>query len=131
MCITSKLPTSITSYELPKRADMEAAAKAFYAQLKSEQGSLDEGMKLSQMLLAPVANQLGNKRLLIVGDGILQSIPFAALPIPEGTSPPAPLLQGYPLYAFFLTIYNLDGEVVSAGHLTFFNQNLMKLPPRC
>jgi CHAT domain-containing protein/Flp pilus assembly protein TadD len=87
-------PTSITSYELPKRADIEAAAKAFYTQLKSEQGSLDEGMKLSQMLLAPVANQLSNKRLLIVGDGILQSIPFAALPIPEGTSPPAPLLQG-------------------------------------
>jgi CHAT domain-containing protein/Flp pilus assembly protein TadD len=86
--------TGITSYELPKRADIEAAAKAFYAQLKSEQGSLDEGMKLSQMLLAPVAAQLGNKRLLIVGDGILQSIPFAALPIPEGTSPPAPLLQG-------------------------------------
>jgi CHAT domain-containing protein len=80
-------PTSITSYELPKRADIEAAAKAFYNQLKSEQGSLDEGMKLSQMLLAPVANQLGNKRLLIVGDGILQSIPFAAFPRPPlGTS---------------------------------------------
>jgi hypothetical protein len=46
------------------------------------------------MLLAPVANQLGNKRLLIVGDGILQSIPFAALPIPDKTSPSTPLLQG-------------------------------------
>ncbi len=40
-------------------------------------------MKLSQMLLAPVANQLSNKRLLIVSDGKLQMIPFAALPIPE------------------------------------------------
>ncbi|HAJ64813.1 MAG TPA: hypothetical protein DCP31_40880 [Cyanobacteria bacterium UBA8543] len=76
--------TSITSYELPKRADIEAAAKAFYNQLKTEQmGSPEVGMKLSQMLLAPVASQLGQKRLLIVSDGQLQSIPFAALPIPE------------------------------------------------
>jgi hypothetical protein len=86
--------TGITSYELPPRADIETAAQEFYKQLKSEAGSIEEGMKLSQMLLAPVVNQLGNKRLLIVGDGVLQSIPFAALPIPEGTSPPTPLLQG-------------------------------------
>ncbi|MBD2063839.1 CHAT domain-containing protein [Funiculus sociatus GB2-A5] len=75
--------TGITSYELPKRADIEAAAKEFYNQLKSETGSLESGMKLSQILLSPVANQLSNKRLLIVSDGALQSIPFAALPIPR------------------------------------------------
>jgi CHAT domain-containing protein len=34
-------------------------------------------------LLKPVADQLGNKRLLVVADGVLQYIPFAALPIPE------------------------------------------------
>jgi CHAT domain-containing protein len=86
--------TSITSYSLPPRAEIEAAAQEFYQQLKSEAGNIEEGMKLSQMILAPVMNQLGNQRLLIVGDGALQSIPFAALPIPEGTSPPTPLLQG-------------------------------------
>jgi CHAT domain-containing protein/Flp pilus assembly protein TadD len=86
--------TGITSYELPPRADIETVAQEFYKQLKSEAGSIEEGMKLSQMLLAPVVNQLGNKRLLIVGDGVLQSIPFAALPIAEGTSPPTPLLAG-------------------------------------
>jgi len=75
--------TGITSYELPPRADIEAAAQEFYKQLNSPQeGSPEVGMKLSQMLLAPVANQLGQKRLLIVSDGALQSIPFAALPIP-------------------------------------------------
>ena len=79
--------TSITSYELPKRADIETAAQEFYEQLKSETGSLESGKKLSQMLLSPVASQLGNKRLLVVSDGALQSIPFAALPIPEATSP--------------------------------------------
>jgi len=87
--------TSITSYELPKISDIEAAAKAYYQQLTSEQIPTPEvGMKLSQILLAPVANQLGNKRLLVVSDGALQSIPFAALPILGKTSPPAPLLQG-------------------------------------
>ena len=87
--------TSITSYELPKSTDIETAAKAYYQQLTSEQIPTPEvGRKLSQMLLAPVANQLGNKRLLVVSDGALQSIPFAALPIPGKTSPPAPLLQG-------------------------------------
>jgi CHAT domain-containing protein len=87
--------TGITSYSLPPRADIEAVAKEFYKQLNSPQeGSPEVGMKLSQMLLAPVANQLGQKRLLIVSDGALQSIPFAALPIPETTSPPTPLLGG-------------------------------------
>ncbi len=42
----------------------------------------------------------------------------------------APPLGGYPLYASFLTIHNLDGEVVSVDNLTFFYQILMKLPPR-
>ncbi len=78
--------TGITSYSLPPRADIEAAAQDFYKQLTStEEGSPEVGMKLSQMLLAPVANQLGQKRLLIVSDGALQSIPFAALPIPANT----------------------------------------------
>jgi CHAT domain-containing protein len=87
--------TGISSYELPKSIDIEAAAQEFYKQVTSEQIPTQEvGKTLSQMLLAPVANQLGKKRLLIISDGALQSIPFAALPIPEKTSPPSPLLQG-------------------------------------
>jgi CHAT domain-containing protein len=34
------------------------------------------------MLLAPVADRLGSKRLLVVGEGVLQMLPFAALPVP-------------------------------------------------
>ncbi len=41
---------------------------------------------LSQTLLAPVAAQLGNKRLVIVADGALQYIPFAMLPEPTRAS---------------------------------------------
>ena len=40
-------------------------------------------VELSQMILGPVAGKLGKKRLLIVGDGILQYIPFGVLPEPE------------------------------------------------
>ncbi len=38
------------------------------------------------MLLAPVGALLGKKRLLIVADGALQYIPFAALPVPTDAS---------------------------------------------
>jgi CHAT domain-containing protein len=36
---------------------------------------------LSRMLLGPVMDQLGRSRLLIVSDGMLQYIPFGALPV--------------------------------------------------
>ncbi|MEP0781156.1 CHAT domain-containing protein [Microcoleus sp. ZQ-A2] len=93
--------TGITSYELPKREEIEAAAKEFYQLLNNRDYHLgtsrelgveghpgssvdtnEAATKLSQMLLAPVAAQLGNKRLLIVSDGALQYVPFTALPAP-------------------------------------------------
>ncbi|KST62544.1 hypothetical protein BC008_10450 [Mastigocoleus testarum BC008] len=83
---------SITTYELPKRADIEAAAKQFYDFLTVSSlrirpnKAAASGVKLSQMLLGQVSQQLGNKRLLIVANGILQYIPFSALPIPNSTS---------------------------------------------
>ena len=38
--------------------------------------------KASRCLLGPAASQIENKRLLIVGEGVLQYLPFAALPEP-------------------------------------------------
>jgi CHAT domain-containing protein len=35
------------------------------------------------MLVAPAAARIGNKRLLIVGEGVLQYLPFGALPEPQ------------------------------------------------
>jgi len=90
--------TGISSYSLPPREEIETAAKHFYELLKTPNFQLEntrgtirvENVKatkavnqLSQILLAPVAEQLGNKRLLIVSDGALQYIPFSALPLPE------------------------------------------------
>ncbi|UKO99721.1 CHAT domain-containing tetratricopeptide repeat protein [Nostoc sp. UHCC 0870] len=92
-------PDSINTYELPKRADIEAAAENFYKLLQnrgnllsstrgiqpvptdiSKSQHINSATKLSQLILSPVANQLGKKRLVIVADGNLQMIPFAALP---------------------------------------------------
>lgn len=87
--------TGITGYEIPKRTDIEAAVNNFNQELrKTELEKIDSqvGIKLSQMLLGSVINQLGQKRLLIVGDGVLQTIPFAALPISENSSQNVPLL---------------------------------------
>jgi CHAT domain-containing protein/Tfp pilus assembly protein PilF len=96
-------PTSISSFELPKRAEIEPVARRIYELLIARNQNLPNetperrrrrleqaeaeypktSATLSQMLLGPVASELGNKRLLIVSDGILQYVPFAALPSPE------------------------------------------------
>ncbi|NET24581.1 CHAT domain-containing tetratricopeptide repeat protein [Okeania sp. SIO1I7] len=75
--------TEISSYELPKRTEIEELAKQFREEIISLSPVPETGNKLTKILLSPVANKLENKRLLIVGDGILQTIPFAALPLPQ------------------------------------------------
>jgi CHAT domain-containing protein len=90
--------TSITSYELPKTADIETTAKNFRDAVTapSSRDNPNQVAKandaISQMILQPVAAQLGQKRLLIVGDGVLNYLPFAALSLPgksgENRNPP-------------------------------------------
>jgi CHAT domain-containing protein len=74
---------------LPKREEIEKAARRFHELLAlGDRSELRVQVKLaaaelSRIVLGPVASQLGNKILLIVADGALQYVPFAALPIPE------------------------------------------------
>jgi CHAT domain-containing protein len=95
--------TAISAFELPKRADIESLARRVYELLtaRNQQIKFETAEKrrnriakadaeypqaageLSKMLLGPVKAQLKNRRLLIVADGVLQYIPFAALPLPE------------------------------------------------
>jgi len=94
--------TSITSYRLPNRAEIEAATRRVHGLLTAPQPRPGEteairqarikearatywpqAAVLSRMLLGPAASQLGAKRLLIVADGALQYLPFGALPAPE------------------------------------------------
>nr|MDZ8018944.1 CHAT domain-containing tetratricopeptide repeat protein [Nostoc sp. SerVER01] len=80
-------PDSLHSYELPKREQIDKAAKNLYDNYLKNPGyqgvSPEETAKaaneLSQLILKPVADKLGQKRLVIVGDEALQYIPFAAL----------------------------------------------------
>src|SRR5262245_47087719 len=82
-------PTSLRAYALPRRAEIEAVAMRAYGLLiKSNQrqytGSSElAAAELSRMILGPVAEELGRKRLAIVSDGVLQYAPFGALPSPE------------------------------------------------
>jgi len=50
---------------------------------------------LSRMLLGPVAAELQHKRLVIVGEGMLQYTAFAALPDPHPGATPAPLIADH------------------------------------
>jgi CHAT domain-containing protein/tetratricopeptide (TPR) repeat protein len=87
---------SITSYELPKRAEIEAAAQKFYQALITpipRTKPATAANALSQLILAPVAKQLGQKRLVVVADDALQYVPFAALntPTPQNSNKYQPL----------------------------------------
>jgi CHAT domain-containing protein/tetratricopeptide (TPR) repeat protein len=82
-------PTTVQTYTLPGEKDLEAIAKPFHSTLTNS-GSINDvkrtGDKLFNLIISPVANQLAGKRLLVVADGVLQYIPFAALPLPDHNS---------------------------------------------
>jgi CHAT domain-containing protein/tetratricopeptide (TPR) repeat protein len=87
-------PDSLASFELPGRAEIERLARPacdLLARSRSREAEISAGLqlaRLSRLLLDPVAPLLPGQRLLVVGDGILQSLPFAALPEPGGDGEP-------------------------------------------
>ena len=94
--------TSLSSFVLPGRGEIEPAARQLYASLAARKavgaGKTTErngattaewasnyqiaSEQLSRMLLGPVTGLAEAKRVVIVGDGVLQYIPFGALPEP-------------------------------------------------
>jgi len=98
---------SIDSYDLPPRAEIEAATRRVYELLivRPKRGAppdpqfIAQAETLSRMLLGPVASQLSGKRLVVVAPGALAYLPFAALPAPEDKKRPAgdyePLIAKY------------------------------------
>jgi CHAT domain-containing protein len=88
---------SINSYELPPRAEVEAATRRVYELLieRPKRGTppdpqlIAQARALSRMLLGPVAQRLSGKRLVVVAPGALSYLPFAALPAPEDEKRPA------------------------------------------
>jgi CHAT domain-containing protein len=101
-------PNSLKTFTLPKRAEVEAAARRVYdlvtaSDRKVSDESIEQQRKrllqadqdypvaiaaLSRMLLGPVGSELKNKRLLVVAEGVLQYVPFSALTDPEEVTRP-------------------------------------------
>jgi CHAT domain-containing protein/Tfp pilus assembly protein PilF len=107
-------PTSLDFYSLPKKSDVENAARHLYGLITSRNQRIEEEtseqhqariskndadydkavVALGRMVLEPVAKQIQGKRLLIVADGTLQYIPFGILPgsYEDETQPTIPLV---------------------------------------
>jgi CHAT domain-containing protein/Tfp pilus assembly protein PilF len=78
--------TTLKTYILPKRTDIEKTANSFRKELMPQVTVPKSAIDLTQQILAPAADQLGSKRLVIIPDGILHTIPFAALNTPNSTT---------------------------------------------
>jgi CHAT domain-containing protein/tetratricopeptide (TPR) repeat protein len=118
----------LSTYELPRRAEIESAARAVYEQLRVRPKGgrdLDEfwstSQRLTEMVLKPVTGLSARKRLVIVADGALQLVPFGVLPLPRSDSSktrPVPLV--------------VDHEVVSlpsASTLAVLRRGIAGRPP--
>lgn len=107
-------PSSIELFALPPRAEIESAAKRVYdlltarnrkpthespsvraARIKQADDAYPaSAAKASRMLVGPAAPRIQNRRLLIIGEGMLQYLPFGALPDP-GVSKQCPLIMNH------------------------------------
>jgi CHAT domain-containing protein/tetratricopeptide (TPR) repeat protein len=93
--------SSIRTYELPARKIIEGDARDLLALITARQGIegqspneyqakietsehlyYEKASSLSRILFGQLADQLGNKRLIVVPEGALQYVPFEALPAP-------------------------------------------------
>jgi CHAT domain-containing protein/tetratricopeptide (TPR) repeat protein len=95
------------SYVLPKRADVEPVAREVYESLvarsvvksletpaqrrtriaRADANFQDAAERLSRLILFPANSQLTKKRLVVVADGALQYVPFAALSVASSYRP--------------------------------------------
>lgn len=76
-------------HDLAGREALEALARSFTSRVATPRPSLEHarretGRRLADALLGDVADRLGERRLVLVPDGALQAVPFAALPEPAG-----------------------------------------------
>ncbi len=92
----------IESFPLPARQEIETAARELYRlwstlDIRGQRAEAEAAAALGRMLLAPAGERLeGVTRLVIVTDGALHFVPFAALPAPvPGKSVVEPLVSRY------------------------------------
>jgi CHAT domain-containing protein/tetratricopeptide (TPR) repeat protein len=97
--------TSFRSYQLPGRPAIEARAGPVIRNLTEPgrtrrfadpRAEADAMSSLRDTILGPAAADLTGKRIVVISDGILNYLPFAALPLPaEGTATAQPLITKY------------------------------------
>jgi CHAT domain-containing protein len=78
---------AVASFELPPRAVLEEQARRLHqlwsaANPARRPAAAAAAQALAGALLGPVADRLGDDRLVILADGALNYLPFAALPLP-------------------------------------------------
>jgi len=108
-------PDATKTYELPKQADIEKVARQVYDSLtarsvvkgletpeqrqeriaQADKQFQESAGQLSQMVLEPAASEFGTKRLIVVPDGVLQYVPFAALTVGSGLTNYRPIIQDH------------------------------------
>lgn len=108
---------SLKTYELPKNDDIRKAAQQVNESLtaRSTVKSLETptqrqariaqadaqfykaAVDLGRMIVAPAAAELGTKRLVVVADGVLQYVPFAALSVDSSPNNYRPLIVDHEL----------------------------------
>ena len=118
--------TGMSAYELPKREEIERIAQRLYGLLsgrqlqrgesiaeyearakEADEQYLPQALELGQMILGPVSEKLGTKRLLIVADGALLLVPFSALMVTASSATSANQSQHEPAPLM------LDHDIVS------------------
>lgn len=93
------------SFELPGRPDIESLTR----QLAALWGSGDQALAavqgplvaraVSRMLLGKAASLLADRRLVIAADGIVNYLPFGALPVPDLETESRPLIADHEVVA--------------------------------
>ncbi|HET7113074.1 MAG TPA: CHAT domain-containing protein, partial [Pyrinomonadaceae bacterium] len=98
---------SLKAFALPKSEEIGKVAQQVYQSLtvRSVNKSLEtaaqrqdriaqgdtqfqqSSAELARMILAPAAAEFGTKRIVVIADGALQYVPFAALPLPGSSRP--------------------------------------------
>jgi CHAT domain-containing protein/Tfp pilus assembly protein PilF len=112
---------AVTSYVLPPRGVIEPVARRLLELLKDRAAARNAALisetsrNLTGMLLRSAADRLEARRLVIVSDGILHYIPFAALPL--WTDDRTPLIDRFELI-----------NVPSASTLAALRQQLASRP---
>ena len=103
--------SGLDTFELPGRQALEPLIRSVVESMSTlvagaaKPGVGDE-QRLSRILLGPVADKLGEKKIVIVADGGLHHLPFEALPLPGGS-------QGEPLIIRHEVMYVPSASVLA------------------